>query len=151
MPRTSARRALAAALCGALSAAGWLATSGPATASAWTVGVAAGGNASGASDTGPAPPSSISSKCVSSSSNTVQITWSTVQHAATYTVYQATTSATGTYTAVKTGLTVTSWTTGSLARGSYWFKVTAVVGASWPSSQSVATPQRSIAANGNCT
>jgi len=147
----SGRPSLAAALCGALVAIGWLATPGPATASTWTVGVTGGGNASSASDAAPDAPSSVISTCVSSSSNTVRISWSTVQHATAYSVYQATSSATGTYTVVKTGVTSTSWTTGSLGKGSYWFKVAAVVGANWSGPQSAATAQRVISPNGNCT
>jgi hypothetical protein len=87
----------------------------------------------------PAAPASVSASCVSSTQKLVKVTWSAVSHA-TYTVYQSNTSATGVYTAVATGLSTTSWTSGALPTGkTYWYEVSAVVGTAWQSASSTAT------------
>ena len=68
-----------------------------------------------------------------------------VTHATTYTVYDSTTSATGTYTSVASGVTTTSWTSGTLTAGTnYWFEVTVSVGSNWASAKSTATGESTI-------
>lgn len=66
-------------------------------------------------------------------------------HATTYSVYESTTTATGTYTSVATGVTTTSWTSGTLTAGTnYWFEVLAVIGTNWAGTRSVATGESTI-------
>jgi hypothetical protein len=60
-------------------------------------------------------------------------------------VYDSTTSATGAYSSVATGVTATSWTSGNLSVGThYWFEVTALVGSNWTSAKSSATAESTI-------
>lgn len=115
----------------------------PASASVWAVGVQAGSKAQARAGTAPATPASVTATCTSPSSNTVSLGWAAVTHATSYKVYRSTTTAGGTYS-LQTTVTVTAWTTGALANGNYWFKVSALVGASWVSTQSSATTQRTI-------
>ncbi len=66
-------------------------------------------------------------------------------HATTYSVYDTTTSATGTYSLVASGVTATSWTSGSLSNNTnYWFEVVANVGSNWASTKSAATGESTI-------
>jgi hypothetical protein len=55
-------------------------------------------------------------------------------------VYDSTTSATGTYSLIASGVATTSWTSGTLTSGTrYWFEVVANVGTHWSSVKSAAT------------
>jgi hypothetical protein len=73
-------------------------------------------------------------------SKTIEVTWSAVTHATTYSVYDSTTSATGTYSLLASGVATTSWTSGTLGGGTrYWFEVVANVGSNWSSVKSAAT------------
>ncbi len=72
------------------------------------------------------------------------ISWSTVTHASNYTVDQSTTSATTGYTAAATGVTGSSWTSGTLSATTYWFEVVALAGTNWVSPNSSATASRTI-------
>ena len=59
-------------------------------------------------------------------------------------IWKSTTSATTGFTVAATGVTGSSWTSGSLATGSYWFEVSAVTGANWTSANSSGTAKRTI-------
>jgi hypothetical protein len=74
----------------------------------------------------------------------IDVTWTAVTQASTYTVYQSTVSSTSGFSAVATGVAGTSWTSVSPADGDYWFKVTAYVGTNWVSVQSAATAQMTV-------
>jgi hypothetical protein len=75
---------------------------------------------------------------------TVEVTWTAVARATSYTIYQSSVSATSGYSAAATGVTATSWTSPSLAIGNYSYEVTAYIGTNWISTQSSATAQRTI-------
>lgn len=116
----------------------------PAAASAgWTVTLRSGSHAQAGSQHLPSPPGSVASACVSSSKAEVTVTWEGVA-GATYTVYQSTTSATSGYAAVAAGLTTTSWTSGTLSSGDYWYELVATLGSKWASPDSAATAERVI-------
>ena len=112
----------------------------------WLVGSAAGTHGEGQATVLPAAPASPAASCVApTTSKTIKVTWSAVTHATTYSVYEATTSSSGTYTSVATGVSTTSWTSGTLTAGTnYWFEVLAVVGTNWSSSKSSATGESTI-------
>ena len=93
----------------------------------------------------PAAPASPAATCTSPASNrTVLVGWTAVTHATTYAVWESTTTAGGTYTQVVSGVTTTSWTTGVLSAGNYFFEVVANVGTNWSSAKSAATAQRTL-------
>jgi hypothetical protein len=86
-------------------------------------------------------------------SKTIKVTWSAVTHATTYSVYDSTISATGTYSLLASGVATTSWTSGTLSSGTrYWFEVVANVGTNWTSVKSAPTGSSLInALNPFCT
>lgn len=116
----------------------------PASASNWSTTVGAGSSGEAESTSLPAPPTGAAAVCTSSSANTIIVTWSAVAGASTYAVYDATVAASGPYTAVATGVAATSWTTGGLSTGNYWFEVTAYVGTNWQSVPSNATVESTV-------
>ncbi len=93
-----------------------LATSGTAWAATnWVVHVATTNSGEAHAQALPAAPASPAAACTSpASTKTVKVSWSAVTHATAYAVYESTTTATGTYTLVMSGVTATSWTTGVL-------------------------------------
>lgn len=70
---------------------------------------------------------------------------------ATFTVYVSATSSTSGFVAVTSGLTGTSWTSGTLNNGTYWFEVAASYGGSWTSSPSASTASRKISNQTPCS
>jgi cellulose 1,4-beta-cellobiosidase len=107
------------------------------------------GSAGEARATGaPAAPTGAIAACTSASAKTIKVSWSSVTHATTYTVYEATTSASGTYTSVASGVTTTSWTSGTLAAANYWFEVAAYIGTNWLGTKSSATGESTISSSG---
>jgi hypothetical protein len=93
----------------------------------------------------PAAPASPAATCTTpTSARTVKVSWTAVTHATTYAVWESTTTAGGTYTQVMSGVTTTSWTTGVLGTGHYFFEVVANVGTNWASAKSAATAQRTL-------
>ena len=123
-------------------------TAGPADAATnWIVGLAAGSGGQAGSDVLSAP-TGVTATC-GAGTRTVDVSWSAVTHAASYTVQQSTTSATAGFSNVATGVTATTWTTGTLPNGSsYWYRVVAVVG-NWSSTVSAAAGPRTI--QGQCS
>jgi hypothetical protein len=119
----------------------------PASASAWTAALA-GGSKALASAGSLVAPTGLASACVSPTGTTIKLTWTAATLASSYTVLQATDS-TG-YTAVATGVTGTSWTSGALPDGfNYYYEVTSVKG-NWSSAPSASTPRRYVA-GGACS
>jgi hypothetical protein len=96
----------------------------------------------------PAAPTGATAACTSSSAKTVKVSWTAVTRATTYTVYDTTTSATGTYSPVATGVTTTSWTSGTLSAANYWFEVAAYTGTNWIGTKSTATAESTISSSG---
>ncbi len=121
-----------------------LACVGPAAASSWAIAVGTGSSGEVQSSSLPAAPGGPAAACVSSSSNTIKVTWSAVTDASSYTVYEATSASTGPYSAAATGITSTSWTSGSLSSGNYWFEVSAYEGTNWQSTDSAATAESTV-------
>lgn len=122
-----------------------LLSAGAAAASNWTLSALSGGTAEAAAQGPPAPPAGVSATCTSSTATTVAIGWTGVPHASSYTVYDSTTGLSGSYAAIAGPVTGTSYTTSTLAAGTYWFAVAAYIG-SWGSGQSAGSGPRVIAA-----
>lgn len=116
----------------------------PAWAGNWNVALQSGSAGEAQSNSLPPAPASPAAACTSLTSNTIKVTWSAVTHASTYSVYQSTGGANGPFSLVVSGITTTSWTTGSLASGNYWYEVSAVEGSSWASVNSASTPELTI-------
>ena len=130
--------------------------SGVAWASPWSVGLTAGTGevqAGGVPPTAPASPASACSVLVP----TVKVSWTAVtppangSPAISYSILESVTSASSGYTVVATGVTGTSWTSGDLASGTYWFEVAASFGTNWLGSKSAATAERMISMGLVCT
>jgi hypothetical protein len=111
----------------------------------WIVHVTSTNAGEGQAQTLPVAPTGITATCTTPPTlKTVKVAWNAVTHATTYSVYDSTTSSTGTYTLIASGVGTTSWTSGTLASGSYWFKVAALFGSNWTGTQSAASSQRTI-------
>lgn len=130
------RMLIVVAACGLLSS--------PALASSWTTGLATGSSGEAAAGPPPTAPTGVSSSCVSPLQANVTVSWAAVTHASSYTVYDSTTSQSTGYSVIAAGVTSTSWTSGTLANGTYWFEVVAVVGNNWTSPNSLPTASRTI-------
>lgn len=127
----------------ALLVASLMSTASSASASTWSISTAAARGKSLAA-AGPVSPSP-SSACATST--TAKVSWTAVSHAASYVVYQATSSS-GSFTLVAAAVTGTSWTSGTLPSGStYYWKVTTKVSTNWVSGQSTATAGRAISSS----
>ena len=120
----------------------------PASGSNWVLSLAAGSKGEAQTTAAPAAPTGVSDVCVSPSLKQVTVSWNAVTNATTYTVLKSTTVSTGSYSSTATGVTTTSWTSGSLANGNDWFKVEAYVGTHWVSAQSTATGETTISTSG---
>jgi hypothetical protein len=120
----------------------------PAWASLWAVAVAPASHAQAAAQAPPAAPTGQTAAC--GTGKTIRIGWSAVAHASSYTISDSTTSATGAYATIASGIATTSWTSSTLSAGNYWFKVVAYVGANWQGAASAATAESTITASG-CT
>jgi hypothetical protein len=113
-------------------------------ATTWAVTLQAGSAGVGHAQALPAAPASPGAACTSSGAKTIKVSWSAVALATSYSVYDSTTSATGTYTLVASAVTATSWTSGTLTAGNYWYEVTALIGTNWASAKSAATAETTI-------
>jgi hypothetical protein len=118
-------------------------------ASNWLVQVAAGSKGESQASVLPAAPSGIAASCAApTTAKTIKVTWNAVTHATTYSVYDSTTSAGGTYSLIASGVATTSWTSGALTSGTnYWFEVVVIVGTNWASVKSSATGESTIHAS----
>ncbi len=94
----------------------------------------------------PVAPTGITATCAApTTSKTIRVGWTAAIHATSYTIYRATTSANGTYTQVATGISGTSWTSGSLTSATnYWYEVVTKVGSNWISVRSAASAESTI-------
>ncbi len=93
----------------------------------------------------PGAPTGVAVSCPSPTfSKTIKVTWSSVTRATSYSVYDSTTSASGTYSLVVSGVATTSWTSGTLSNGNYWYEVTASVGTNWAGAKSSASGESTI-------
>jgi hypothetical protein len=112
------------------------------------VALAASSKGEATSQATPIAPTGVSATCTAPTQTTIKVTWTAVTHATNYTVLRSTTSATSGYSTVAT-VTTTSWTSGSLSNGNYWFEVIANIGTNWKSVASAATTKRTIS-TGTC-
>jgi fibronectin type 3 domain-containing protein len=113
-------------------------------ATSWVVVLHASSAGEGHAQTLPSAPTSVTASCPApTTSKTITVTWGAVTHATTYSIYDSTTSATGTYTLV-TSVSTTSYTSGTLATGNYWYEVTASIGTNWASGKSTASGESTI-------
>jgi hypothetical protein len=110
-------------------------------ATKWTVGLKSGSAGEAKAQALPAAPVATSACASPTSSREVTVTWAAITHATNYGVYQATTSATGTYTLTAT-VTTATWTSAALATGHYWYEVVANIGTEWAGANSAATAER---------
>lgn len=118
-------------------------------ATAWIVRSATGSSGESHAQGLPAAPTGVTATCnAPTTAKTIKVSWSAVTHATTYSVYDSTTSATGSYALVASGVSTTSWTSGTLTAGSnYWFEVAAGVGTNWLGVKSSASIESSIASS----
>jgi hypothetical protein len=128
-----------------------LTVAAPAAASNWSDPVAAGSSTQAQAASLPAAPSGVSPACTSSTASKISVSWSAVAHATSYTVYDSTTSATTGYRLVASGVTGTSWTSGALNSGNYWFELTVSIGTNWTSAKSTASGESTVVKNSSCT
>ncbi len=115
-----------------------------AVASNWSASIQLGSTAEGNSGSAPAAPTGVTATCTSPLAPTIAVTWNAASNASTYDVYQSTTSSSAGYVLAEGDVSGTSWTTGSLTMGNYWFEVSASVGAFWASPNSTATAPRTV-------
>lgn len=119
-------------------------------ATKWLVHVASSSAGEGQAQILPVAPTGVTATCsVPAFNKTVKVAFGTVTHATTYSIYDSTTSSTGTYTLLASGVTATPWTSATLSAGDYWFKVAAVFGSNWTGTQSTASAERII--TGTCS
>jgi hypothetical protein len=117
-------------------------------ASTWGPTLAAGSTGEAKGATLPSAPGGVTAVCSSATSNTVVVSWTAVTGAASYAVYQATSAATGPYSVAASGVTGTSWTSGGLSSGNYWFEVSTYEGTNWQSALSAVTMESTIVKSG---
>jgi hypothetical protein len=116
-------------------------------ASNWVVHVATTNSGEAHATVLPVAPASPVAACTSPATNrTIKVTWTAVTHATTYSVYQSTTSATGAYTLIASGVTTATWTSGTTT-GNYWFEVAALIGTNWTGPKSAATTENTISSS----
>lgn len=115
-------------------------------ASNWVVHLAVGSKGESKASILPAAPSGVAASCAApTTSKTIKMTWNVVTHATTYSVYDSTTTAGGTYSLIASSVSGTSWTSGALTSGTnYWFEVVAIVGSNWASVKSSASAESTI-------
>jgi hypothetical protein len=109
----------------------------------WIVGLAAGN--SGEAQAWNLPPAPVATAaCSGVLLGSIVVTWAAAPPAATYTVYQSTTSATSGYSVAASNVTTLTYTQSGLGLGSYWFEVAGSVGTNWTSPKSAATAKKTI-------
>ena len=119
----------------------------PAGAFSWSVTLRASSNAEAQAHAAPSAPTGVSASCVASNQKLVSVFWNAVTAASSYTIYKSATMA-GSYTSTASGVTGTSWTSGTLMTGNVYFKVATYIGTKWVSAQSAASPETTINSTG---
>ena len=110
-------------------------------ASSWAPGLVAASSGEAQGQPLPGTPSATAS-CSGVVGNVV-INWTSISPVSSYTFYQSSTAASGPYSVVKSGLTTLSYTQTGLL-GTYWFEVSATLGANWVGGLSAPTQQRTL-------
>jgi len=111
----------------------------------WVVHLVAGSSGEAHAQALPSAPTGVTAVCAApTTAKTIKVTWSAVTHATNYSVYDSTTSASGAYSLMASGVT-TPWTSAALTTGTnYWFEVVANIGSHWTSAMSAATAESTI-------
>ena len=148
------RRAAAIAMLVAVAVAAALGPLGgaSATASTWAI-VAMRNTGALARSIALQPPGTVTASCTAPlTARTITVSWNGVSHATSYNVYVSTTSSTAGFAVVATGVTTTTWTSGTLKNNTtYWYAVAAVAGApAWVSVQSAPTAGHTIGGVPRC-
>ena len=128
-----------------------VATTAPAFASGWAETLAAGSKAEARAVTLPAGPGVVGAACTSPTASIVTVTWRPVPLATSYTVFDSNTSSTGPFSTIATGITGTSWSSGKLATGNYWFKLSTSIGPNWTGGLSSPSIESTVVKNKSCT
>jgi hypothetical protein len=115
-------------------------------ASNWMIHVAASSQGRAKLRSSLSRPTSVASTCAApTTSKTIKVTWTAVTRATNYSVYYATTSASGTCTLTASGVATTSWTSGALTtETNCWYEVTVIIGTHWTSVKSSASGESTI-------
>jgi cellulose 1,4-beta-cellobiosidase len=125
--------------------------SGSAYASNWSVSSAANSHGLSEASAAPATSSSVTASC-ESTHGPAALSWSAVSKATTYVVFQSTSSSSGPYTQIASGITSTAYQTGSLSSSTnYWYEVEAQIGTYWVSAKSAASTEIQMNSNGHCS
>lgn len=127
-----------------------LSATGIASASSWVETLHSGSSGQAQARVLPSAPVSVLAACTSSSGKTMKVTWAALILATSYSVYQSKTSASTGYSLAASGVTTTSWTSGTLSNGTYWFEVAGYIGTNWASASSAASASHVISGSG-CT
>jgi hypothetical protein len=122
-----------------------LAGASSASASNWSVPLAAGGAGEATARALPPDPTGAAAACSGLVGGTVKVTWNAVTLATSYSISESTTSASGGYSVVASSVTGTSWTSPALSAGNYWFEVAAGIGIHWLGPNSSPTGESTIA------
>jgi hypothetical protein len=119
----------------------------------WTVPPGGTRGGTGRAEPLPAAPGSPNAACVSLVGWTIRVTWNAVPHTSTYTIYRSTSSTSSGFSVYATvGGGTTSYSDSNFSvLTSYWYRITATVGANWTGPQSASTPKRSISLLLVCT
>jgi hypothetical protein len=123
---------------------------GPVLASNWSNPLASASAGEAQAVALPVAPAGLAAACVSATGSKITVIWIAVSHASSYTIYDSTTSATSGYSVVLSGVTGTSWTSGSLASGNYWFEVSSSVGTNWSGPSSGTSGETTVVKNNSC-
>lgn len=124
---------------------------GSAFASNWTIQAASGSHGEAQAAGGPAGPSGLLAGC-GSTKGTIGLVWTLVAHASSYVILDSTTAASGPYTTLASGVSLSAYQTGVMTSNrNYWFEVEAQVGSNWVGAKSAASNEVKISTSGNCS
>jgi hypothetical protein len=143
--------ALALAAC--LGAGGLAGPQAALAATNWLVGRDGTNGGAGRAEPLPAAPGGVNAACVSLLGWSIKVTWNSVPHASSYTIYRSTSSASSGFAVYETvdGGTNSYTDANFSVLTSYWYRVTATVGTNWTGPQSASTPRRSVSLFLVCT
>lgn len=98
------------------------------------------------------PPSTVTAICAGGLDvRVIALSWTPVEPATSYVVYQSTTSSTSGFSVVATGVTATAWISATLKKATYWYAVATVAGApTWASPMSPPSNAVVIGTNPRC-
>jgi hypothetical protein len=102
---------------------------------AWGVSIQPGSQGQAASQAAPVAPTGVTAACVGLLSGQITVSWTSVTHADSYTIYISSAASTGPFTVAGSSAT-SPWTSPVLGTGGFWFAVAADIGATWISPRS---------------